>query len=154
MTIDTGALMGRDNPRLRECGIAILRIVVGSVFLAHGYLKFFKMGMDGVVGFFGGLGIPAHALAAWGVTLLEMVGGIALILGIFTPVLGVLFAIEMAGVIFFAKRGQGFFAPKGYEFELTLLAASVALALSGPGAFSIQKILRRRDKTVSVEPTS
>ena len=75
--------------------------------------------------------------------MLEMIGGIALILGIVTPVLGVLFAIEMAGVIFFVKRGQGFFAPKGFELELTLLVASVALALSGPGAFSLQKVFRR-----------
>src|SRR5688500_13863091 len=119
MAIDTVFLMGRDNPRLREYGIALLRIILGIVFFAHGYLKFFKMGMDGVVGFFTSLGIPAPELAAWFVTWLEMIGGIALILGIFTPVLGVLFAIEMAGVLFTAKRGQGFFAPKGRSEEHT-----------------------------------
>ncbi|MDP9178793.1 MAG: DoxX family protein [Gemmatimonadota bacterium] len=147
MAIDTGVLMGRDNPRLRETGIALVRIILGVVFFAHGYLKFFKMGMDGAVGFFTSLGIPFPALAAWGVTLLEMIGGIALILGIFTPVIAVLFAIDMAGAIFFAKRGQGFFAPKGYEFELTLLVASVALALTGPGAFSLKNVFRRRPQT-------
>ena len=131
------------DPRLRETGIALLRIILGIVFVAHGYLKFFKMGMDGAVGFFTSLGIPAPALAAWGVTMLEMIGGLALILGIFTPVLGVLFAIEMAGVIFFAKRGEGFFAPKGYEFELTLLVASLALALAGPGAGALGNLIGR-----------
>lgn len=147
MAIDTAFLMGRDNPRLRETGIALVRIILGVVFFAHGYLKFFRMGIDGTVGFFTSLGIPAPELAAWGVTLLEMVGGIALILGIFTPVLGVLFAIEMAGVLLTAKRGQGFFAPKGYEFELTLLVASVALALTGPGAFSLRNVFRRGGTT-------
>ena len=143
MPIDTGLLMGRDNPRLRETGIALLRIILGVVFFAHGYLKFFKMGIDGTAGFFNSLGIPAPELAAWFVTGLEMIGGIALILGIFTPVLGVLFAIEMAVVIFTAKRGKGFFAPEGYEFELTLLVASAALALTGPGAFSLRNVFRR-----------
>ncbi len=147
MAIDRGAFLTGHDPKLREYGLALLRIILGVVFFAHGYLKFFKMGMDGVVGFFTSLGIPFPVLAAWGVTLLEMVGGIALILGIFTPVLGVLFAIEMAGVMLTAKRGQGFFAPKGYEFELTLLVASLALALSGPGAISLQNVFRRRRRS-------
>ncbi|MEO7503027.1 MAG: DoxX family protein [Gemmatimonadaceae bacterium] len=144
MAIDRASFVTGNDPKLREVGLALLRIILGVVFFAHGYLKFFKMGMDGVVGFFTSLGIPAPAVAAWGVTILEMIGGLALILGIFTPVLGVLFAIEMAGVLLTAKRGQGFFAPKGYEFELTLLVASLALALSGPGAFSLDKMFRRR----------
>lgn len=139
--------MGRDNPRLRETGIALVRIILGVVFFAHGYLKFFKMGIDGTVGFFTSVGIPVPELAAWFVTALEMIGGIALILGIFTPVLGVLFAIEMAGVLLTAKRGQGFFAPKGYEFELTLLVASAAIALTGPGALSLKNVFRRRGTT-------
>ena len=144
MAIDRGSFVTGSDPQRREIGLALLRIILGVVFFAHGYIKFFKMGMDGVVGFFTNLGIPAPTVAAWGVTLLEMVGGVALILGIFTPVIGALFAIEMAGVIFFAKRGAGFFAPKGYEFELTLLVASLALALSGAGAYSLDKTLRRR----------
>lgn len=144
MAIDRAALLAGNDPRARECGLALLRIILGVVFFAHGYIKFFKMGMDGVVGFFTSLGIPSPAVAAWCVTMLEMVGGLALILGIFTPVLGVLFAIEMAGVIFFAKRGQGFFGPKGYEFELTLLFASLAVALAGPGAAALQNVFRRR----------
>jgi putative oxidoreductase len=143
MAIDRASFVTGSDPRLREIGLALLRIILGVVFFAHGYLKFFKMGIDGVVGFFTSLGIPAPEFAAWGVTFLEMVGGIALILGIFTPVLGVLFAIEMAVAIMSAKRGGGFFAPKGYELELTLLVASLALALAGPGAFALGKLIGR-----------
>jgi putative oxidoreductase len=143
MALDRPSLVTGNDPRLRGTGLALLRIILGIVFFAHGYLKFFKMGMDGVVGFFTSLGIPAPEVAAWGVTMLEMVGGLALILGLFTPVLGVLFAIEMAGVIYFAKRGEGFFAPKGYEFELTLLVASLALALTGPGAAALGNLIGR-----------
>ena len=144
MAYDRASFLTGNDPKLREIGLALLRIILGVVFFAHGYLKFFKMGMDGVVGFFTSLGIPAPTLAAWFVTWLEMIGGLALILGVFTPVLGILFAIEMAVVIMTAKKGGGFFVPKGYEFELTLLVASLALALTGPGAFSLQKTFRRR----------
>ena len=144
MANDRASFVTGNDPKLREIGLALLRIILGVVFFAHGYLKFFKMGMDGVVGFFTSLGIPAPVLAAWGVTMLEMVGGLLLILGIFTPFLGVLFAMDMAGAILFAKRGAGFFAPKGYEFELTLLIASLALALAGPGAAALQNVFRRR----------
>ena len=144
MAMNRGAFLTSNDPKAREMGLALLRIILGIVFFAHGYLKFFKMGMNGVIGFFTSLGIPAPTVAAWGVTWLEMIGGIALILGIFTPVVGVLFAIEMAGVVFFAKKGAGFFAPKGYEFELTLLCASLAVALAGPGAAAVQNVFRRR----------
>jgi putative oxidoreductase len=104
----------------------------------------FKMGVSGVTGFFGNIGVPAPGVTAWCVTLLEMVGGIALILGIFTLLLALLFVADMAGEIYFAKRSGGFFAPKVFEFELTLLVASAALALTGPGAFSLQRIFSRR----------
>jgi putative oxidoreductase len=140
----TRQLTGIDSAQRREYGIALLRIILGVVFFAHGYLKFFTMGMDGVTGFFGSLGIPAPGVLAWCVTLLEMLGGIALVLGVFTTVLGVLFAAEMAGAIFFAKRGGGFFAPKGFELELTLLVASLAVALTGPGALALRNVIGGR----------
>lgn len=144
MAIDRGAFVTGNDPKLREYGIALLRIIVGVVFFAHGYLKFFTMGMDGVTGFFGSLGIPAPALAAWGVTLLELIGGLALILGVFTPVLGLLFAADMAGAILFAKRSAGFFQPKGYELELMLLVGALAIALAGPGALALGNVIGRR----------
>src|SRR6266540_5776715 len=108
-------LMGSDNPRLRDYGIAILRIFVGVVFLAHGYLKVFKMGMAGTTGFFTQIGVPMPEVIAWLVALLETVGAIALILGIFTPIVAAGFVVDMLGAIYFARRGGGFFAPKGPE---------------------------------------
>jgi len=147
MALDTGALMGGDNARLREHGIAILRIFVGGVFLAHGYLKLFKMGMAGTTGFFTQLGVPLPELSAWLVALVETLGGIALILGVFTPIVGAALVGDMLGAIYFAKRGAGFFAPKGYELELTLLVAAAALALTGPGSLSLKSVFRRRATT-------
>ena len=66
-------------------GIALLRIVVGIVFVMHGQQKLFEMGVGGVGGFFASLGVPAPQLAAVVVSLLETVGGVALILGVPDP---------------------------------------------------------------------
>jgi putative oxidoreductase len=92
------------------------------------------------------VGVPAPALAAWFAALAETLGGVAFILGIFTPAFGLALALDMAGAILFAKRGGGLFAPKGFELELSLLVASVALAFSGPGALALRDVLggRRR----------
>jgi putative oxidoreductase len=131
-----------DSARFQSYGIALLRIIIGVVFIAHAYLKLFGFGMAGTTGFMGSLGIPAPALAAWFSVLAESLGGLAQIIGIFTPVAGLALAVDMVGAIFFAKLHGGFFAPKGYELELTLLVASLALALTGPGAFSLRDVIR------------
>ena len=137
MTLDN------NSSRLRDYGLLVLRVVVGIVFCAHGYLKFFKMGIGGTTHFFTSVGVPLPTLAAWFAATAEMVGGAALILGILTLPFGLALTLDMMGAIFFAKRGGGLFAPKGFELELTLLAASLAIALSGPGAFSLRHALGR-----------
>lgn len=135
-----------DGTRYRDYGLTVLRIGIGIIFFAHGYLKFFKMGMGGTAGFMGHLGIPAPQIVAWFAALAEMFGGIAFILGIFTLPFAIALVVDMCGAIYFAKRGGGLFAPKGFELELSLLVAALAIALSGPGALSLRELLARRKK--------
>jgi len=142
-------MLDSENARLRGYGLLVLRVVVGVTFFAHGWLKFHGMGMPGTTGFFTSLGIPIPGLIAWLVVLVEMVGGIAVILGIFTLPFGLLLAADMFGVLLTAKRGAAFIGPKSYELELNLLAASIAIALSGPGMFSLSQLLRRKQTSQS-----
>lgn len=142
-------MLDSDSARLRGYGLLVLRVVIGVTFFAHGWLKFHGMGMPGTTGFFTSLGIPVPGLAAWVVVLAEMLGAVALILGIFTLPAGLLLVADMIGVLIFAKHGAAFMGPKSYELELNLLAAALALAFCGPGMFSLAQMLRGKHSSQS-----
>lgn len=121
----------------QKYGPLVLRIIVGIIFAIHGWQKI-SGGMEGVAGFLGSLSVPLPLFFAYVVTYVEFLGGIALILGIATRVAAQLLAINMVVALFLVHIPNGFFVSKGgYEFVLVLLAASVALSLTGPGAFAV-----------------
>ncbi|MBZ5752743.1 DoxX family protein [Metabacillus rhizolycopersici] len=126
-----------------EVGKVILRVVLGLIFFIHGLSKF-QGGINNTVGFFDSIGIPGFM--AYVVALIELIGGIALILGIGTRIVSVLFAVIMLGAIFTAKLPLGLLGNgqmAGYELDLALLAMSIYLAFANKSAFSLDnKFLR------------
>ncbi|HEV2129785.1 MAG TPA: DoxX family protein [Longimicrobiaceae bacterium] len=125
-------------------GLTILRTILGVVFFAHGAQKLFVYGLGGVTGAFAGMGVPLAEIAGPAVAFVEFLGGLALILGLFTRVAGLAVAGVMLGAMLLVHLPQGFFAPGGVEFVLTLFAGALAVALTGPGAYSVDAVLARR----------
>jgi putative oxidoreductase len=128
-------------------GLTVLRIVVGLVFIAHGAQKFFVYGLGGTAGAFGRMGIPLPAVTAALVATVELVGGAALVVGLYTRIAALLLAADMLGAIALVHVKGGFFLPSGIEFALTLLAAAIPLLLAGAGEVAVDNVLRARRST-------
>jgi putative oxidoreductase len=136
-----------------------LRLVVGYGFLAHGIAKLTR-GPAGFAKLLAVLGVPLPVLSAWTVTMLETVGGTALIIGMLVPLISIPLGISMLVAMFTIHVRYGFsavntvgltaagpqFGPPGYEINLLYVAALLALALAGPGALSVDDWWRGRRK--------
>lgn len=116
----------------------ILRVIVGAVFVYHGTLKVLN-GMEGFVAYVGALGIPFPRIGSYLVMATEILGGVALILGIFArwatlPLIAVMIVaiIKVTG-----KNGFNVF-DKGYEYNLVLIACLAVIFFQGSGRFSIK----------------
>ncbi|HUC54118.1 MAG TPA: DoxX family protein [Candidatus Cybelea sp.] len=115
-------------------GLLVLRLSLGLIFFTHGYPKLAHSGA-GMQSFFVQHGLPGYFVYVAGV--LEVFGGILLVLGVFTRGTALLLAIEMAVAIWKVHSDGGYLAVHNYEFPLALLAASLALATVGAGRFSL-----------------
>ena len=132
---------------LTNLGLLALRLVLGVVFVSHGAQKAFGAfggpGFAGATGFIGSLGFrPASLWAAFAVGS-ELVAGVLLLVGLLTPVAGVLVAATMAVAIAKVHGPKGFFVQNGgYEYNVVLTVAALALAAAGPGTYSLDHLLR------------
>ena len=122
-------------------GPAVLRLAVGTIFVAHGAQKLFGIwggsGLSGTAQFMGTLGLGPGMLLAILVGLIEFAGGLMLILGALTLYASLALAVTMGVAIWKVHLANGFFLPAGYEYNIVLLGALICLMLAGPGAFSI-----------------
>jgi putative oxidoreductase len=120
----------------------LLRIVAGFLFAAHGWQKFNEFTIAGTQAAFAQMGVPAANVAAPVIATLELVGGVALILGVLTRVFAALLAVNMLGALFLVHAPAGIYAETGgYELVLILAAAALAVALVGAGKVSVDKVL-------------
>lgn len=133
-----------DGPAAQDVGLLVVRLIFGATMAAHGSQKLFGWfnggGVDGTAQFFKASGYPAAKFLAVVAGLIETGGGVAIALGLLTPlaaaaVLGNM--INATGI----KWGGGFFAPQGVEYELLLTCVAGALTLAGPGRIAVDRSL-------------
>lgn len=115
-----------------QVGATILRLFLGFTFMIHGFVKF-DGGISNTVGYFDSLGIPGSF--AYVVAIIELVGGLAMILGLRTRIVAALFVVIMVGAVFTAKLSVGFVG--GYELDLALLVIAVYLVLESKTLYSV-----------------
>jgi len=131
-------------------GLAVLRLVVGATFVAHGAQKLFGVwgggGLAGTAAYFDGLGLSPGFPLAVAVALVEFGGGLLLAAGALTAYVSAALVLTMLGAIWNVHLANGFFLNwgitpgrgHGIEYNLVLIAALLCLALSGPGAMSVE----------------
>jgi putative oxidoreductase len=142
-----------------------LRLVVGYGFVAHGWAKLSR-GPAGFAKLLEQIGAPLPEVAAWVSTLIEILGGLAILMGALVATVSIPLIVMMLVAMFTVHLRYGFsavntigltaggpqFGPPGYEVNLLYVASLLALILGGAGPFSIDRLLARRKKEPVVSP--
>lgn len=135
-----------------EVGALILRVTLGVIFFIHGLVKF-QDGIENTAGWFTSIGLPGFL--AYAVAGIELVGGLALIIGIGTRIVSSLIAIIMIGATLKVKLSLGLLGNgqmAGYELDLAFLAMAIYLAINGSKMLSIgqlRQFILKKDSTSS-----
>lgn len=115
-----------------------LRITAGLIMMKHGQPKMFGEAKESFPGAVESLGVPQAETVARAISGLEFFGGLAIMAGLFTRPLSLLFAGQFGYIVFKMKFDKGFSA---YEFDLALLGSFLSLLLTGGGAGSLDRVL-------------
>jgi uncharacterized membrane protein YphA (DoxX/SURF4 family) len=121
----------------QDLGLFLLRLGLAAVFFFHGLDKLNNI--DGIIGFFSSLGIPA--IFAYLVAIIETLGGLALFVGLWVEKVSLALAIVMLFAIYLVKFSKGFFG--GYEFDLLLLLGALAISMMGSGSYTVKHWLKK-----------
>lgn len=143
--------------RFREWSALPLRVIVGYGFMAHGYAKLSR-GPQHFIGILDAIGVPAPVLLGWATIVVELVGGLAVLLGAFVVWMSLPMAAILLVATFTVHLPNGFssiklqavtsagaqFGQPGYEADLLYLGCLAALVLGGAGPFAIDAVRARR----------
>ncbi|WP_043472035.1 DoxX family protein [Kitasatospora sp. MBT66] len=133
------------SPHAYDVGLLLLRVALGLTMAAHGSQKLFGWfgggGIDGTGQFFEAKGYPAPKVMAVVAGLTEAGGGLALAVGLLTPLAAAAILGTMLNALAVTWSSTFFAAKGGSEYELLLIAAAAALALTGPGRYAADRYL-------------
>jgi putative oxidoreductase len=126
----------------RDIAYTLVRVIVGFILLMHGWLKVGTFGLAGVSGFMAKMGLEPATAFAVAAMVLETIGGICIIIGLFTRFFAAALAIEL-GIAFLAVHlNAGFWVDKGgFEYVLLLGIVLFAIAIRGGGPYSVDRMI-------------
>ena len=111
---------------------------IGVIFIVHSLKKFDPSWQEWLAS----IGMPPEMQLP--IALAEFIGGILLVVGVFTRVTGAIFAVILLGAIFHIRWENGFFVSQGgWEWDLVMLAAVLAIIVAGPGRISISHLVKK-----------
>jgi putative oxidoreductase len=127
-------------------GLLIIRLVIGILFIGHGAQKLFGWfggyGLKGTGGWFESIGMKPGVTMALLAGLAELLGGVLFTLGLLTPLAGIMIAGTMIIAIVKVHGPNGLWSTSnGYEYNLTIFAVSIGIALVGPGQYALDTFL-------------
>ena len=115
-----------------------IRASIGAIFIVHSLKKFDPSWQEWLIS----IGIPPEMQLP--IALAEFIGGIFLVAGVLTRITGVVFSVILLGAIFHIRWENGFFVSKGgWEWDLVMLAAMLAVIVTGPGRVSIAHLVKK-----------
>jgi putative oxidoreductase len=124
-------------------GATLLRAAVASVFIVHGLARTVLGTVGGFGGFLSSWGLPAGTAIAWLITIVEMVGGVALAAGLAVRPLALWFAVQIAVGIVMVHGTAGWFVVghgrNGAEYSALIIACLAAVALTDAIAYSVRR---------------
>lgn len=120
----------------------LLRLALGLTLAAHGYQKFFKGGrLPGTAAWFDSIGMKPGAMHARMAASTEVMAGLGLAAGVFTPLCAAAFVGVMTVAAYTVHRGNFMIVRNGWEYNFILAVAAVAVAMLGPGRYSLDHLL-------------
>ena len=138
------AFLFSSSSRHSDLGMLLLRLPVGLVMFVAGWKKLFDFGVDAFAKALAVKGVPIPEFFAWGVTLLEVVGGVFIIIGLLSRLSALLLAIDMVVAILLVTIDIGFLpssGKSGVEINLLLIGGLLAILFGGPGSLSIDRVV-------------
>lgn len=138
---------------LRSIALLVARVILGIIFIAHGWQKLNTYHHSGVEAMLKGLGAPAPSVSAYILTWAEFGGGILLILGLLLPLVSLVLVVDMIGAIYYTHWDQGFWVGEkvGWEWPLGLIAGLLAVGFANAGVFAADNYLLRGRRRAEVD---
>ena len=136
---------------LRSIALLIARVALGGILIAHGFDRWQVHKVASQIDYLNTYGVPYAEWAAWGAIVLELVGGIFLVVGALTPIVALAVVAEQVIIIAYItwRRGPWLLDGQnhyvgGYEYNVALGSLALLIAVFGAGAVSVDRLFKRK----------